>query len=394
MRQPYRLKNKRYGRFAESTLQMQYPFLDLSRPEFPWNQQLRSAADRVIESGRYLHGPETEGLENELSALCNTERCVAVSNGLDALRLIFRGYIELGRLKPGDEVIVPANTYIASVLPLTEFGLIPIMAEPDPYTHNIDFDKVDTLLTERTKAIIPVHLYGSPAWDSEMMRSLKEKGILVVEDNAQAIGAEAATPGFRGSRTTGGLGDAAAISFYPTKNIGALGDAGAVLTSDSELADMVTVLANYGADRRYHNITTGYNCRMDEIQAAFLRVKLSYLDDIITARNLAARAYDAVIDNPAVLKPLILPDEKQVWHQYVVTVENRDKFRSFLADKGIGTDIHYAVPPHLQPCYKENLKVSLPVAEKLADRIVSIPIAGISPEDSRIIGRIINDYRP
>lgn len=373
---------------------MKYPFLNLRDITAPMADALEAAAVEVIRSGWYLHGPHTRALEQAVAEACETDHCVAVSNGLDALRLSVRALIELGRLSPGDEVIVPANTYIASILPLTEFGLKPVLVEPSPATLNLDLERVEEALTDRTRALLVVHLYGTPCWDAELMQRLADHGIIIIEDNAQAIGARSATPGLRGTHATGGLGHVGALSFYPTKNVGALGDAGAVVTADPRIADTVRALANYGSDRRYHNILTGYNCRMDEIQAAMLRVVMDHLDEIGASRIAAALAYSSTLSNPLVTPPAMLPGTTQVWHQYVVRVPatHRDHFRGWLADRGVGTDIHYAVPPHLQPCYHPNLGTSYPVTELLASEVVSLPIAAVTPEQATDIASIINEY--
>lgn len=373
---------------------MKHPHLQLSEITAPLAAELVSAASEVIISGWYLHGPQTRAFEEEMAAACETDHCVAVSNGLDAIRLSLRALIELGRVKPDDEVIVPANTYIASILPITEMGLKPVLAEPSPKTFNLDSADVERLVTDRTRVLLTVHLYGTPCWDAAMMCRLAEAGITILEDNAQAIGARSAAPGLKGTFATGGLGHIAATSFYPTKNVGALGDAGAVTTSDTELADTVRALANYGCDRRYHNIMTGYNCRMDEIQAAMLRVKLRHLDEICATRRATARAYADNIRNPLVTLPPEDPSLRQVWHQYVVRVPapRRDDFREFLAAEGIGTDIHYAVPPHMQPCYYPTLGASHPVTELLASEIVSLPIGSTTPSQAEEIAQTINRY--
>ncbi|MDE7160179.1 MAG: DegT/DnrJ/EryC1/StrS family aminotransferase [Muribaculaceae bacterium] len=373
---------------------MKYPFLSLSDITAPMADDLIAAATATIRSGRYLHGPATEALEKSVAKVCGVDHCVAVSNGLDAIRLSFRALLETGRIAPGDEVIVPANTYIASILPLTELGLRPVLAEPKDSDFNLDARRAESLVGPRTRAVLLVHLYGTPCWDAEVMTRLVGKGIWIVEDNAQAIGALAAAPGLNGTRATGGLGHIAATSFYPTKNIGALGDAGAVTTPDETLAATVRALANYGSDRRYHNIFTGYNNRMDEIQAAMLEVKMRHLDEVCEARSRAARAYGDTISHPLVTLPSTLPGTRQVWHQYVVRVPapRRDRFREWLADEGVGTDIHYAIPPHLQPCYYPSLGESYPVTERLASEVVSLPIAAITEDDARAIAGIINRY--
>ncbi|MDE6271489.1 MAG: DegT/DnrJ/EryC1/StrS family aminotransferase [Muribaculaceae bacterium] len=366
-------------------------FLNLAHSNAPYSEKLKEAAARIIDSGRFLNGPETEALEAEIAAVTGAEYCIAVSNGLDAIRLIFRAYMEQGRLTPGDEVIFPANTFIASVLPITELGLNAVAAPVDPLTHNLDWSRLQDFIGEKTKAILLVHLYGSPCWDASICRMLHDQGLLIIEDNAQALGAMAAEEGFGGSRYCGALGDAAAVSFYPTKNLGALGDAGMVLTSDKRLANDVRTLAQYGSDRRYHNIYQGYNNRMDELQAAFLRVKLPYLDDENDRRRQAAQVYCEEISHPEVKTPAILPGTRQVWHQYVVTSARRDQLKDWLAQNGIPTDIHYPIPPHAQPCYEGTFShPSLNESRRLADSILSLPIANISPEKAKEISRIIN----
>lgn len=370
----------------------QIPFLSLGRSNAPWADELRQAASRVIDSGQYLHGPETEAFEQELAQLCGTTHAVGTSNGLDALRLIIRAAIETGRLRPGDEIIYPANTYIASVLPITEFGLLPIPLDPDPTTFGLDMHRAAAQAGPRTRAVMTVHLYGNPAWDNHAARELDRKGILIIEDNAQAIGAQAATNGLNATRTTGGLGHIAAHSFYPTKNLGALGDAGAVTTSDPQLAQAVRALSNYGSDRRYHNIYTGYNCRLDELQAAMLRVKLRHLPQITEQRRHIARIYSSTITNPLVKLPAILPGTVQVWHQYPVLSPCRDRLKEWLAQQGISTDIHYAVPPHHQPCYQGIINTPCPVTDRMAASLLSLPIADLTDAEALHVANTINRF--
>ena len=371
----------------------QYPFLDLALANAPYMEELKAAACEVIERGRYLHSLQTELLEQEISQLCQAKHCVGVSNGLDALRLILRAYKELGIMKDGDEVIVPANTYVASVLAISDNGLKPVLCDPREDTMNLDSSLLDKLITPRTRAIMPVHLYGTPCCDETLLRVARQHGLRIIEDNAQASGACSATAGLHGSFITGGLGDGAGISFYPTKNLGALGDGGAVVTNDDTLAATVRALANYGSDQRYHNIYQGYNCRLDEIQAAMLRVKLRYLDHENDTRAAVARAYNDSINNPRVKTPVIFDGMRQTWHQYVVRVEDRDAFRHFLEENGVGSDIHYATPAHWQPCYCGLEHAPLPVTECLANEVVSLPIAHpITPDDARTIAHIINRY--
>lgn len=371
----------------------QYPFLDLALANAPYADELKAAACEVIERGRYLHSTQTQLFEQEIAALCQVKCCVSVSNGLDALRLILRAYKEIGLLHDGDEVIVPANTYVASVLAISDNGLAPVLCDPSERTMNLDSSLIGDLITPRTRAIMPVHLYGTPCWDATLMRVTREHDLLVVEDNAQAIGAMSDTPGLHGTVLTGGLGHVGAISFYPTKNLGALGDGGAVVTNDERLATTVRALANYGSDRRYHNIYKGYNCRLDEIQAAMLRVKLRHLEQENATRHAVALAYSESISHPRVKTPAILPGTKQTWHQYVVRVDDREAFRAYLQSQGVGTDVHYATPAHRQPCYQDLEHTALPVTERLAAEVVSLPIAPpITPDDARAIADIINRY--
>lgn len=374
---------------------MKYPFLNLAATQAGYVDELKAAACEVIDSGWFLHGPQTQQLEQEIAGMCQVKHCVAVSNGLDALRLILRAYIELGRLQPGDKVIVPANTYIATVLAISDNGLMPVLCDASSQTLNIDTVLIEPLIDDHVKAVMPVHLYGTPCCDPLLVDIAKRHHLLVIEDNAQAIGARAASPGINGTCMTGGLGHAAGISFYPTKNLGALGDGGAVTTNDETLANAVRALANYGSDRRYHNIYRGLNCRFDEIQAAMLLVKLRHLQQEVDMRRQVAQAYSNSINHPLVTTPTIFADMQQVWHQYVIRVADgqRDALRDHLQQQGIGTDIHYATPPHQQPCYQDISHGSLPVTEQLAREVVSLPIAApITPDDARIIANAISRF--
>ncbi len=379
-------------------------FLNLAETNAPLLVELEEAASKVIRSGCYLHGPETKAFEKELCAQCGARYAIGVSNGLDALRLIFRGYLELGRLKKGDAVMVAANTYIATVIPITEFGLVPIFVEPDADTMNFNWQEALKILEANVSSQFPLsikcavitHLYGTPCWDRKRAEKMRERGVLIVEDNAQAIGAEAAEYGFNGVRFTGNLADAAAFSFYPTKNVGALGDAGAVTTNDPELASAVKALANYGTDRRYHNLYVGYNCRLDEIQAAMIRVKLRHIDEETSHRNQIASIYSQNIVNPIVTLPKTLPDTVQVWHQYVILVPAglRDRMRQYLDDHGVPTDVHYPAPPYLQPCYEAEFRPKETTPSiSLADCCISLPIANVNLEEAEDVARIINAFR-
>jgi len=369
---------------------MKYPFADLSAADRGMLGELRAAIDRVLTSGRYIGGPECEALEERLATMHGAPHAIGVSNGLDALRLILRGCIILGRMRPGDEVIVPANTYIATILAITDAGLRPVPVEPDPATLNIDTARIDAAVTPRTRAIMTVHLYGRPAWDSILTGTARRHGLMILEDNAQAIGARADCDGLYGTRMTGALGDAGAFSFYPTKNVGAIGDAGAVVTHDTQLADTVRALANYGSDRRYHNIYRGFNCRLDPIQAAIINVRLDHIGQMTAHRRELARIYRTEVTNPRVTHPGDTPGH--VYHQYVILHPDRDTLRQRLADAGVGTDIHYATPPHMQPCYAPDLLGGpYPVTERLAATCLSLPVStATSPDDARAIARIIN----
>jgi len=374
---------------------MRYPFLDLKATDSNRLDELKKAACRVIESGRYIGGPEIESFETNLAAMLDAPYAIGVSNGLDALRLILRAYIILGDMQPGDEVIVPANTYIATILAVTDARLVPVLVEPSETTLNLDTSLLESALTPKTRAVMPVHLYGNVCWDTALVNFSRRHSLKVIEDAAQSIGARAIIPGLHGSNHAGALGDAAGISFYPTKNIGALGDAGAVVTHDRRLAETVRALANYGSDRRYHNIIPGFNCRLDPIQAALLNVKLPDVNINNADRFARALAYNREITHPSVIKPQVSRHIiDQVWHQYVIRVTggNRDKMQRRLSELGVGTDIHYAVPPHLQPCYRDTLTHRpLPLTERLAGELLSLPIGpGTSVKDAADIARIIN----
>lgn len=371
-----------------------YKFLDLSDSIAPDVAAIKEAINCVVDSGRFIGGREVERFEERLASIHGVNReCVSgVSNGLDALRLIFRAYIEAGRLKPGDEVIVPSNTYIASVLAVTDNNLVPVFAEPDIYTYNIDGRSVEKVITPQTKAVMPVHLYGRPAWDAELLKVAKDNHLIVVEDNAQALGALAECNGLHGSRLTGTLGDAAAFSFYPTKNIGALGDAGATIAKDPEVAEIIRALRNYGSAKRYENIYAGLNCRLDSIQAAILNVRINRLEEESERRRSIADTYLSEIRHPAVSLPI--RSEGSVWHQFVVRTAERDLFREYLLSNGVETDIHYPLPPHLQKCYHQTYgQLSLPVACELAESVTSLPMgASITVDDAKTIAGIINGY--
>lgn len=372
-----------------------FTFLNLATVNSPYLEEIKRAVDNVIDSGRFIGGPVCRAFEEELAASCGAKYAVGTSNGLDALRLIFRAYIEMGVIKPGDEVIVPANTYIASILAVTDSQLVPVYAEPDPVTLNLDTSRLEQYVSGRTRAVMTVHLYGRCCFDDKLVDFARRHRLKIIEDNAQAIGAESYTPGLGGKFRTGALGHAAAFSFYPTKNIGALGDAGAVTTDDAALASTVRALANYGSDRQYHNIYKGLNCRLDPMQAAILRAKLPYTDTENGLRRNNAAVYEQYILTPHIVKPLFRDDFSSVWHQYVVLVKDREDFRQYLGENGVETMVHYPQAPFDQPCYQNDILPDCPIARQLANQVVSLPVSRCtSPDDARCIAQIINDYNP
>ena len=380
------------------------PFLDLKALDTPYRDELKAAVCAVIDSGRYIGGVEVENFEHTLATAIGTQYAVGVSNGLDALRLSLRAAIELGYISHGDGVVVAANTYIASILAITDNDLRPILVEPSANTYNLDTSLIDEAIDDaaahgiNVTAIMPVHLYGRTCWDAKLAKTIDRHHLFVIEDNAQAIGAQSETPGILGTHVTGGLGHIGAFSFYPTKNIGAIGDAGAIATNDERLAQTVRALANYGSDRRYHNIVCGYNCRLDTIQAAILSVRLRHLAEIIAQRQANARALDDALCNcDTIIRPKVPTyAPSHVWHQYVVRVKPRpDDNNAAIAMRraqmrhalkttaDIATDVHYETPPHLQPCYALTLKHGpLPQTERLAAGVFSLPIAAAIPTES------------
>ena len=356
--------------------------------------EIREAARRVIDSGWYLQGKENEAFEQHYAEYIGTRYCIGCANGLDALIWIFRAYIELGVMQPGDEVILPANTYIATHLGITENGLAPVCVEPNPRTLEIDDSLIEAAITLRTKAICIVHLYGRCACTQKILDLCVKYNLKLVEDNAQAHGCR-----FNGKRT-GSLGDAAGHSFYPGKNLGALGDAGAVTTNDEELAKAIRALANYGSQRKYVFQYTGRNSRLDEIQAAILDVKLKYLDEDIAKRQEVAKCYYENISNSLIELPERLPDVNNVYHLFPILVKNglRDKLHDYLADNGIGTVIHYPIAPHKQECYAKDAwnvpQLSLPITEKLAACELSMPISPcMTKEQVEWVVKCINEFK-
>ena len=379
---------------------MNVPFLSLHDVTAMHGEEIREAARRVIDSGWYLQGKENEQFEKHYAEYIGSPYCIGCANGLDALIWIFRAYVELGVMQPGDEVIVPANTYIATILGITENGLKPVLVEPRKETLEIDDSLIEAAITPRTKAICIVHLYGRNAMTDKIAELCKKYNLKLVEDNAQAHGCT-----WRGVRT-GSIGDAAGHSFYPGKNLGALGDAGAVTTNDPELAAAVRALANYGSQKKYVFKYAGRNSRLDEIQAAILDVKLKYLDEDIKRRQEVAAYYYAHISNPLIELPERLEDANNVYHLFPILVkesksegvkELRDRLHDYLAEKEIGTVIHYPIAPHKQECYAKEAwnmpQLSLPITEMIADAELSLPISPcMSKEQVEWVVECINAF--
>lgn len=350
-------------------------FLDLQKINLAHQEEIENRLLQTFRSGWYLLGNEVKNFESNLSKYIGSPHAIGVANGLDALRLIFKAYLQLGQLKVGDEVIVPANTYIASVLAITDNRLKPVFAEPDLETFNLDISKLETLITPKTKAIMVVHLYGQVCWSADLEKLAKKYNLKIIEDNAQAIGAE-----WNGIKT-GNLGDAAGFSFYPGKNLGALGDAGAVTCKDQGLAKTIRALANYGSNEKYVNSFQGLNSRLDEIQAGVLAVKLNYLDEENKRRQAIAQLYVSQIKNPKIILPVMPPEQNShVWHLFVIRVKNRKKLQQYLEEKGIQTLIHYPIPPHKQKAYKFWNHLSFPITEKMHEEVLSLPISPVMTE--------------
>jgi len=349
------------------------PFLDLKKVNEQYQTELKEACSRVIDSGWYVLGKEVTEFEKEFATYCETEHCLGVANGLDALVLILRAYIELGVMKKGDEVIVPSNTYIASILAISENGLTPVLVEPDIKTFNLDPALIEEAITEKTKAILTVHLYGQVTAMDEINSIAKKHHLKVIEDCAQAHGAIYTNKQGQ-SKKVGSLGDAAGFSFYPGKNLGALGDGGAVTTDDSELANVIGALRNYGSHEKYKNLYKGMNSRLDEIQAAMLRVKLCYLDKEIIARQTVAQAYLKGIDNQFIKLPVAESVSAHVWHLFVIRTQYRNELQKHLLEQGINTLIHYPLPPHKQQAYKEWSQTEYPITEAIHEEVISLPM--------------------
>lgn len=372
------------------------PFLSLKDVTALHGEEINEAVTRVVNSGWYLQGKENEKFEKNYADYIGTRYAIGCANGLDSLIWIFRAYIELGIMKPGDEVIVPANTYIATVLAITENGLIPVFVEPDPNTLEIDDNLIEEKITPRTKAIAIVHLYGRNAYTDKIGKLCKKYNLKLIEDCAQSHGCK-----HTDGRTTGSIGDAAGHSFYPGKNLGALGDGGAVTTNDEELANTIRALANYGSQRKYVFKYAGRNSRLDEIQAAVLNVKLKYLNDDNKKRQRVAEYYYKNISNPLIILPKKLDDSQNVYHLFPIIIKgqgNRDRLHDYLEENGVGTICHYPIPPHLQECYGDagwnTPRLSLPITECLADEELSLPIGPtITEKEVSNVVELINNFK-
>lgn len=362
-------------------------FLDLKKINNQYKNELVEACERVINSGWYILGEEVKAFEEEFSAYCDVKHTIGVANGLDALTLVIRAWKELGLLSSGDEVIVPANTYIASVLAISENGLVPVFVEPDVDTFNFSIENIKASLSSRTKAILPVHLYGLASPMKEIVELAKEKDLLILEDCAQSHGAS--IDGVK----VGAWGNAAAFSFYPGKNLGALGDAGAITTNCDTLAETIRALRNYGSHEKYKNMYRGVNSRLDEIQSAMLRVKLKYLDHDIQRRREIANRYLNEIQNSKIRLPKIDKLERHVFHLFVVKSSERRNLERYLTKNSIQTVIHYPIPPHKQQAYSEYNNLSLPITEMIHEQVLSLPIDPTMTEiEINEIIRIVNEF--
>lgn len=368
-------------------------FLDLKKVNSLFNKELIKIFSETLDSGWYLMGNNLDKFENDLGRYQKIDYVLGVGSGLDALKLIFKGYITLGMIEEGDEIIVPGNTYIATIMAITENNLKPVFVEPDEFTLNLDISKIEERITKKTKAILVVHLYGKTCWDENMESIAKKYNLLIVEDNAQAIGAE------WNKRKTGSLGDAAGFSFYPGKNLGALSDAGAVATKNEDLYKIVKSLRNYGSSRKYYNDYIGYNSRLDEIQAAILSFKLQHLDKENEKRRKTAKYYINNLRNRYIKIPHAYSSfstktiNEHVWHLFVLRSEKRDNIMKYLKMNDVETMVHYPIPPHKQKAYKEYNNINLPITEKLHNELFSIPISPTLHDDEvKQVISIINSY--
>jgi len=363
-------------------------FLDLQKITEKYTAEIHEAVSRVVDSGWYLQGQENEHFEKNYAKYIGSEFCIGVANGLDALRLILKAYIELGVMKEGDEIIVPANTFIASILAITDNRLVPVLVEPRLDNYQIDDELIEASITERTRGIMIVHLYGQCAFTDKIGDICSKYNLKLIEDNAQAHGCK-----YKG-RKTGSIGDAAGHSFYPGKNLGAFGDAGAVTTNDKELAETIRSLANYGSARKYVFQYQGLNSRLDEIQAAILNVKLKYLDEDTQKRKDVATYYIENIKHPDIILPIVEDWDAHVFHLFPILTPKRDKLQEYLKENGVQTLIHYPIPPHKQQAYQDWNGLSFPITEKIHAQELSLPMSPIiNPFDIAEVCQLINNYQ-
>ncbi|MGJ0334429.1 DegT/DnrJ/EryC1/StrS family aminotransferase [Aliarcobacter cryaerophilus] len=363
------------------------PFLDLKELNTQYKAELIEACTRVIDSGWYIQGNECKEFDKEFASYCGAKYAIGVANGLDALILILRAYKELGFMKDGDEVIVPSNTYIASILAISQNNLVPVLVEPDINTYLLNPSKIEEKITSKTKAILPVHLYGQTCEMDKINEIAKKYNLKVIEDSAQSHGA------YFQDKRSGNLGDASGFSFYPGKNLGALGDGGAVTTNDEELANTIKALGNYGSHKKYENLYKGVNSRLDEMQAAMLRVKLRYLDNELEKRRDIANYYLENIKNENIILPVVRAESNHVWHLFVIRTNKRNELQKYLLDNGIQTLIHYPIPPHNQNAYKEWNNESYPISEQIHTEVLSLPISGVQNlENTKNIVEKLNEF--
>lgn len=363
-------------------------FLDLKAINDQYKEEIKTAIDRVINSGWYILGDEVTGFEKEFAEYCGVKNCIGVANGLDALRLILRAYIEMGKIREGDDIIVPANTFIATILAISENRLNPILVEPNLDTYNIDEESIENAITTKTKAILVVHLYGQIGYTEKIKQIANKNKLIIIEDASQAHGA------IYDGKKAGSLGDAAGFSFYPGKNLGAFGDAGAVTTNDDFLADIIRQLGNYGSSEKYIHKYKGLNSRLDEIQAALLRIKLKFLDREIIKRREIANFYLEKVQNSKIILPQIISQVGHVWHLFIVRCEYRNKLQKYLNENDIQTLIHYPVPPHKQNAYQEASIVNLPITETIHKQVLSLPMGShLDTNSAEIIVQNLNSFK-
>lgn len=383
-------------------------FLDLQKVTACHAEEYHEAMRQVVDSGWFLQGEQTRAFESAYASFIGTRHCIGVGNGLDALTLIYRAYIEMGRMQPGDEVLVPANTFIASILAITENGLRPVLVEPNKDTLEIDEELLEQHVTSRTRSLMLVHLYGRCAWTERIAAFCRDHNLLLVEDNAQAHGCKVTkyqsdkvtkyqsdkVAKYQSDKVTGALGHAAGHSFYPGKNLGSMGDCGAVTTDDDELAAVIRALGNYGSSEKYVSDYKGRNSRIDELQAAFLQVKLKYLNEDNARRQQIGRRYEQEISNPLIWLPRPMGDGENVYHLFPVFSAERDALQQYLVEHGVETLVHYPVPPHRQKCYSEWNNLSLPITEQLSREELSLPMSPVlTDEEVGEVVRLVNEFK-